>query len=141
MAAEKYRVSRVAKMALSGPGDWETTYKVLNDADIRGYQDPNRLRARGPRRGIFEDEQLDAFAEASATDASGQHDGIELDLFPDKRARRDGTGEMRCTLSWIWVSSDGHTTSENDRIPDEEDEEDITGSDDILQAEWAKSRA
>jgi len=46
VAAEKYRVARRAKLALVGPGDWEEVLQVLNDGDIRGYQDPERLRVR-----------------------------------------------------------------------------------------------
>jgi len=43
VAAEKYRASRVAKMNLVGPGEWEKALQVLVDGDIRGYQDVNRL--------------------------------------------------------------------------------------------------
>jgi hypothetical protein len=43
-AADKYIAARKAKLALSGPGDWEKELRVLEDADIRAYQDPNRLR-------------------------------------------------------------------------------------------------
>ena len=41
MAAERYRRARIAKMFLSGPGEWEAVLQVLEDGDIRGYQDPN----------------------------------------------------------------------------------------------------
>lgn len=138
-AAEKYRVAHAAKMALTGPGDWETTYKVLKDADIRGYQDPNRLRPRRPRRGIYEDDQLNAESTQVPID-NHQPSLSNVELFNDERTRRDGTGETRRTLSWIWVSQVANAST-NDGIPDEEDEEDLTKSDDILQAEWAKSRA
>lgn len=146
--AEKYRNARVAKLALSGPGDWEMVYKPLNDSDIRGYQDTNRLRSRGHRRGIYEDDQLQALADASADAAAtaisntvNGVEGSEVELFDDERTRRDGTGETRRTLSWIWVSDAATAALLDDGIPDEEDEEDITRSEEILQAEWAKSRA
>ncbi len=45
-AAEKYCAARKAKLALLGPGDWEQDLRVLEDGDIRGYQDPSRLRVR-----------------------------------------------------------------------------------------------
>lgn len=142
-AAEKYRSARVAKLALTGSGEWENAYKTLNDADIRGYQDPNRLRTRRPRRGIHEDDQLEDLAAQDSTDAvasSAEPALSNVELFNDERTRRDGTGETRRTLSWIWVSQVAEATN-GDGIPDEEDAEDITQSDDILQAEWAKSRA
>ncbi|KAJ3492844.1 hypothetical protein NLJ89_g11151 [Agrocybe chaxingu] len=47
-AAEKYRAARAAKMTLSGPGDWEGLLQELLDGDIRGYQDPDRLRQDPP---------------------------------------------------------------------------------------------
>ena len=56
LAAEKYRAARNAKYCLIGPGDWESRFRTLADGDIRGYQDPNRLRPRAPRRGILEDD-------------------------------------------------------------------------------------
>lgn len=40
---EKYRAARSAKLALAGSGDWKKSYRVLNNADVRGYQDPDRL--------------------------------------------------------------------------------------------------
>ena len=46
MHAAKYRAARDAKYALSGGGPWEEVLRVLMDADVRGYQDKNRLRVR-----------------------------------------------------------------------------------------------
>jgi hypothetical protein len=125
MAAERYRRARVAKMFLSGPGDWEAILQVLEDSDIRGYQDPNRLRVRQGRRGILDDEQLEQLA-TSTPDVIADDDN--LTLFNEPRGRRDGTGETRRTLSWIW------TTNSNVAGPED-------SSDDILRVEWAKSRA
>lgn len=141
-AAEKYRAARIAKLVLTGPGDWELTYKVLNDGDIRGYQDPNRLRPRRPRQGIYEDDQLEESVTPAPTNlnTNAAADVSHVELFNDERTRRDGTGETRRTLSWIWVAQVANATT-NDGIPDEDDVEDITRSDDILQAEWAKSHA
>lgn len=125
LAAERYRRARIAKMFLSGPGDWEAILQVLEDRDIRGYQDPNRLRVRQGRRGILDDEQLEQLA-TSTPDVVADNDN--LTLFNEPRGRRDGTGETRRTLSWIW------TTNSNVAGPED-------SSDDILRAEWAKSRA
>ena len=124
MAADRYRRARVAKMFLSGPGDWEAILQVLEDKDIRGYQDPNRLRVRQGRRGILDDEQL----AASTPDVVADNNNANITLFNEPRGRRDGTGETRRTLSWIW------TTNSNAASPED-------SSDDILRAEWAKSRA
>ena len=51
----------------------------------------------------------------------------ELTLYNETRTRRDGTGETRRTISWIWL---------NARKAQDDDEKD-----EILRAEWAKSRA
>lgn len=53
----------------------------------------------------------------------------DLTLFPDDRTCRDGTGESRRTLSWIWITQPASAdTHDGD-------------NDNILRAEWAKSRA
>jgi hypothetical protein len=125
MAAERYRRARTAKMFLSGPGDWEATLQVLEDRDIRGYQDPNRLRVQQGRRGILDDEQLEQLTTSTPNVLAVN---ISLTLFNEPRGRRDGTRETRRTLSWIWTT--------NSNVPGPED-----SSDDILRSEWAKSRA
>ncbi|PPQ77497.1 hypothetical protein CVT26_006143 [Gymnopilus dilepis] len=118
-AAAKYRAARAALYDLRGPGDWERTFRVLEDRDIRGYQDPDRLRPKQGRQGVLEDDHV-----VSAVDPGVEE---ELTLFNETRTKRDGTGETRRTLSWIWSS---------DRQPEDDDEKD-----EILRAEWAKSRA
>jgi len=121
--AQKYRASRAAKLELAGPGTWEETLLVLKDEDVRGYQDADRLRVRPGRRGTVEDEVLEMVGiEGGAMD---EDDGILL--RPQERTRRDGTGETRRTLSWIWTTQ---------RAASSDDEQD-----DILRAEWSKSRA
>ena len=132
VAAEKYRVARRAKLALVGPGDWEETLRILNDGDIRGYQDPERLRVRRGHMGTLDDEQAAAAAAAAAiqdaVDVEMDDDVADDILFEQVRERRDGTGETHRALSWIWTTES--------RTPNPDD-----GSDDILRAEWAKSRA
>ncbi|KDR69912.1 hypothetical protein GALMADRAFT_47993, partial [Galerina marginata CBS 339.88] len=128
LAAERYRRARVAKMLLSGPGDWELTLQVLQNGDIRGYQDANQLRERQGRRGLLDDAQLERMAAAPSTSNVLADDIDGLTLLNEPRERRDGTGETRRTLSWIWTSTSN--------TPDPGD-----SSDDILRAEWAKSRA
>jgi len=122
--AEKYQASRAAKLELEGAGVWEETLHELKDEDVCGYQDPNWLRIRRGRRGVLEDEAIEVIRD--------DDEGMDVDddtnlLQPQTRTRRDGTGETRRTLSWIWTTS--HVSNADD------------AQDDILRAEWAKSRA
>ncbi|RDB26169.1 hypothetical protein Hypma_006935 [Hypsizygus marmoreus] len=154
--AAKYRVARAAKMSLVGPDtpdSWTEVLLPLLDADIRAYTDPDRIR-RGPgRRGTIEDEDLGRNLGASqvgtgveendigegeddmdegddSTAAAGDVQRAEgIQLIPEERTRRDGTGETRRTLSWIWRTG----RVQLDRGSGE--------NDDILWAEWAKSRS
>jgi hypothetical protein len=117
--AAKYRAARAAKLKLSGPGEWENELRVLADADIRSYQDPNKLCRKRGRPGTLEDEHASTHVEEEEMETE------DFSLLPEKHDRRDGTGETRRTFSWIWLTavnpgSDG---------------------DEILQIEWAKSRA
>jgi hypothetical protein len=150
VAAERYRAARRGKLALAGAGDWGEVLRVLEDGDIRGYQDVDKLRTRVGRPGTLEDGQLaemevrtaaeqmgmaaDDAEEQIGTAADGDDDDVAsidspgINLFTEKRHKRDGTGQTRRTLSWIWTSGT--------RSPNPEDE-----GDDILQVEWAKSRA
>ncbi|KAF8885404.1 hypothetical protein CPB84DRAFT_1750196 [Gymnopilus junonius] len=121
-AADCYRASRAAKLELAGPGKWEETFRPLNDSDIRGYQDPNHLHPKAGRPGTLEDNHV-----AGPSTAPNTGDNQEFKLFNEVRTRRDGTGETRRTLSWIWLT-----------IPSNDSEED---KDDILRVEWAKSQA
>lgn len=126
--SQHYRIARAAKLALSGPGDWEKNLRELNDSDVRSYQDPDRLQKRKGRKGTLEDEQL----EAATTVHNEEQEGGGIDLMAEKRSRRDGTGETRRTLSWIWLVERGDGTYEGAGSGQ---------SDDILRSEWAKSRA
>ncbi len=51
-AVSKYRRARRAKLALSGPGDWEQEFRVLRDDDVRGLEDddPGAVAQRAKRR-------------------------------------------------------------------------------------------
>lgn len=124
--AQHYRIARTAKFSLSGVGDWEHCLRELKDGDVRSYQDSDRLKTRKGRKGTLEDDQL--VAEVEACDERD----VGVDLIADTRSRRDGTGETRRTLSWIWLVErrDGAYEGEGS-----------SSNDDILRAEWAKSRA
>ena len=88
-SASKYRLARAAKLALSGPGAWESTLRVLLDSDIRAYSDPDKLRPSMGRRGTVEDECRGLEVLGTAIP--------EIDLCPEVRGRRDGTVE-RCRV-------------------------------------------
>ena len=74
----KYRAARTAKLTLSGPGEWEKELQVLADADIRAYQDPNKLVRKGGRRGTIEDGQI-----SSNTQAGNPTETEDFSLLPD----------------------------------------------------------
>jgi len=122
-----YRIARSAKLSLSGPGDWEHQLRELKDSDVRSYQDPDRLKKRKARRGTLEDDQL-----VEGVEAFGEEPGVGVDLLAETRGRRDGTGETRRMLSWIWLVERRDGAYEGGGS---------SGNDDILRAEWAKSRA
>ena len=133
--ATKYRAAREAKYTLCGGGPWEEVLRVLSDGDVRGYQDKDRLRVRTGRLGTLDDDQVEGAAArrggegstaGAVQDISMEGDGISL--WDQERTKRDGTGETRRTLSWIW------TTKSRNASDDDE-------TDDILRSEWAKSRA
>jgi hypothetical protein len=124
-AADKYRNARNATLALSGPGDWKKELRVLHDADIRSYQDPNHLRACQGRRGMLEDDQIE---QSGGGSVSVDDNAASFTLFTKEWSNRDGTEESRRTLSWIWLNNT-EAGSLND------------AGDDILRVEWAKSRA
>lgn len=117
-AAERYRVARLAKYALAGGGEWEQVLRVLQDGDVRGYQDPNHLRVCRGHRGTLEDDQVN---EASAVGRDGDDDSGDdasgINLLNEKRDRWDGTGETRRTLSWIWTTQ-SHSPNPNDEGDD-----------------------
>ncbi|PPQ76759.1 hypothetical protein CVT24_012280 [Panaeolus cyanescens] len=121
-AAMKYRVSREAKLALSGPGDWEDALKILLDEDVRTFQEPKPVRKAG-RPGTLEDGIEEQLHERGV-------ETTDFSLDPVERDQRDGTGATRLEISWIWRTPRGQGASS------ESDE-----GDDILRVEWAKSRA
>ncbi|KAF9542834.1 hypothetical protein CPC08DRAFT_738695 [Agrocybe pediades] len=125
-AVEKYWAAREAKLKLAGAGDWEKTYQRLEDSDVRAYQDPNRLRQRTGRKGVWDDEQVERWGEQPVP--TGETIDDRNFLFNETRSKRDGTGATRLTLSWIWLNNPGSSSQEDD-------------DSDVMRVEWAKSRA
>ncbi len=132
---QKYRAARRAKLTLEGPGEWEAVYRELLNEDIRGFAS-GKAKKQPLRRGIWDDgyapvdrespEVSDGDTEIEESDPD-LNDGTEAGPVRYKKRKR-GTGETRKALSWIWQT-----------IPFCQD--DRTGDDDILRAEWARSRA
>ncbi|KAJ3500318.1 hypothetical protein NLJ89_g9854 [Agrocybe chaxingu] len=84
--------------ALARSGSWEEELRVLANEDICGYQDPDHICKCVGRRGVLEDGQLDS----QADDTLPTTETHDFTLFTEERECRDGTGETRRTLSWIW---------------------------------------
>ncbi|PPR05757.1 hypothetical protein CVT26_008661 [Gymnopilus dilepis] len=125
--AGQYRAARAAKLALVGPGEWEKAFQVLRDSDIRSYQDPERVRRKKRRRGTWEDSEKRP--EGEDVEEDKEDDGEGIDLLPENRSKRDGTGRTRLTISWIWTVKTHDTASSERKV------------DDILRSEWCRSRA
>lgn len=133
---QKYRAARRAKFSLEGPGDWEITYRELRNEDVRGYAS-GKPKKQPLRRGIWEDghgptapEASDLFDATTDSEESDPdlNDGTEAGPVRTKKKRKHGTGETRKELSWIWRTV---------RLSEDEENHD----DDILRAEWSRSRA
>ena len=84
--AARYRAARAAKLRLSGPGIWEKTLCELHDSDIRSYQDPEHVKAKKRRQGMWED------GEEEMAMAVDEDNGDEINLLPEARTKHDGTG-------------------------------------------------
>ncbi|KAH9476591.1 hypothetical protein JR316_0010503 [Psilocybe cubensis] len=137
-AAAKYRAARVAHFDLVGPGEWEKNFRILEDKDIRSYQDVDQLRPCTGRRGVLEDHQV----------AAGEENPPEqgdMFLFNEDRTIRQGSGQTRRTLSWIWTvvtpvslgADPASIITPGSELWNSLNED----RDDILRVEWARSRA
>ncbi|KJA13561.1 hypothetical protein HYPSUDRAFT_151472 [Hypholoma sublateritium FD-334 SS-4] len=120
---QKYRAARKAKFNLEGPGDWERMYRKLRNEDVRGF-------ASGKKKTLPNRRAMDIFDEGTDSEESDPdlNDGTEAGPVRTKKKRKNGTGETRKELSWIWQTI---------RISNDEESQD----DDILRAEWSRSRA
>ncbi|PPQ82214.1 hypothetical protein CVT26_009204 [Gymnopilus dilepis] len=124
-----YRAARIAKLQLSGPGKWEDAYRPLRDTDIRSPQDPERVKQKKRRRGTYEDWERSGEIEIEDSGDDDDDDGERIDLLPQQRSKRDGTGQTRLSISWIWTV-----------IPYEKASDDKE-ADKVIMAEWCRSRA
>ena len=128
-AAAKYRRAREAAVALDRfmPKGWATRFHPLLNSDVRGYRDPEGRKAGPGRLGIWEDGRG---PDVGNTGAAAQEDEAEIPLFPEERDRRDGTGQTRLQISWIWRMK-GVNAAEA------QEGGDYSG----IRPEWARSRA
>ena len=86
----KYRAARVAKLALTGPGDWEMTWRKLEDQDIRTMlADDDPANAKNTETGeqnilLSEGRRLTSWiwmgADRDTTNAAGMQDGESKSL-------------------------------------------------------------
>lgn len=131
--AEKYRAARQAKLQLVGSGIWEQSLRVLLDSDIRSYSETPAKQHKG-RKGTLEDDALEQEERTGegVVAALSQEDEEPLDLRPQPREKRDGTGQTRKEISWIWRST---------RIASADVGPQADKDDHLLRSEWAKSRA
>ncbi len=129
---QKYRVARLAKLSLEGPGKWEKMYRELHNDDIRGFASA-KPKSKLPRRGIWEDGHAPTNPDPPETSSDDDiesdpdlNDGTEAGP-PTKKKCKAGTGETRKVISWIWKNVPLSLDNGED--------------DDIMRAEWARSRA
>ena len=99
MHAAKYRAAREAKYALSGEGPWEEVLRVLMDADVRSYQDKNRLRIRTGQLGMLDDVQVEVAKGGGGLSGAMTGEDVDIEdeagisLWEEEQMCRDGTGE------------------------------------------------
>ncbi|KAL0563618.1 hypothetical protein V5O48_018447, partial [Marasmius crinis-equi] len=131
--AQKYRVARELYYSLLGEegGDGEELPE-LKDSDVKSYKDPADVKIGPGRRGT------DEWGEEARRGATREMPTYELglDLIPADTRDYDyrtafGTGETRRQLSWIWTYR-GFKINVEDGADD---------SNDLLRAEWCRSRA
>ncbi|KAJ7844576.1 hypothetical protein B0H13DRAFT_1908834 [Mycena leptocephala] len=122
-ASARYRTARAALLLLRGPGDWETTLKVLEKGDIRGMneramndEEKEENRKACLLAGLSKDgnaDELDDYGEP-----------VELTVLFNLE-----TGEGHRQLSWIWYTA----PSTRDKGADGKLHDDI-------RVEWMKAR-
>lgn len=125
--ADKYRRNREALRKLIGPGTWENELRPLENSDVRGYSDVSRVKVGSGRRGI--NEEMPGMEGEIVVEELPPTSSDELDLLPEIRSRRQGTGESREKLSWIWWTTP--VSLKDGADPDNE----------LLRMEWCRSRA
>ncbi|KAK7019655.1 hypothetical protein VNI00_018040 [Paramarasmius palmivorus] len=132
--ATHYRASRSAYGQLVGPGEWQSTLRVLKNEDIRSYRDPAAVKQGPGRKGTNEEDEGEEHEMGKAL-VSEEEEVVDqlftIDRTQWKHRTEHGTGETRKGYSWIWHS--GGKIDLNDGA-DEADNE-------ILRSEWCKSRA
>ncbi|KAF9488152.1 hypothetical protein BDN71DRAFT_1499587 [Pleurotus eryngii] len=125
----QYDNARAALLSLRGPGDWETSLRLLHAEDIRGI---NERALTAEEQEEYRHAQL--LAGVSPESVQNELDGHGVTSGQENAPtvafnRSLALGEGRQTLSWIWYT-----------VTDEE----ILGAGEVqacLRVEWVKARA
>lgn len=99
VAAAKYGRARQAYLNLAGPGDWERTYRILEQKDIRGLHESALTEREAEERRFVEQ-------------MTRSHDPDDPGTY-DPTTGSENAGEGRRTLSWIWLSVGSHVDLED----------------------------
>jgi hypothetical protein len=97
------------------------------NSDVRSYADVERRKSMPGRRGINEEEPGAEGVKVAEMDGVEEEQGI--DLREEVRDQRDGTGNTRKELSWIWLTT---------QIPTDDGAD---PNNEMLCREWGRSRA
>lgn len=98
-SAIKYRRARAAYLNLKGLGDWERTYRVLEEKDIRALHESSLTEREAEERRFVEQ-------------VTRSHDPDDPGTY-ESTAGSEQAGEGRRTLSWIWFSVGTHVDLED----------------------------
>jgi hypothetical protein len=99
LSANKYRRARAAYLKLQGPGDWELTYCVLGEKDIRALHE-KAITDREAKERLF----VTQTARGNDLDDPGLYESTE----GAEETELVRLGEGRRTISWIWYSVGTH---------------------------------
>ncbi|KAE9395621.1 hypothetical protein BT96DRAFT_958466 [Gymnopus androsaceus JB14] len=123
--ANRYHRNHSALLALLGPGDWESELRPLLNGNVRSYSDVKKKK--GPGRWGTNEEQVDH--EDISMDVIAEEEEEEINLLGEERDWREGTGQSRELISWIWRTM---PVSVCDRANHDNE---------LLRVEWGRSRA
>jgi hypothetical protein len=106
-AQQRYNRARAAMLHLSPSGDWQQTYRKLEEGDIRGMSEKSvrqeeaaTLRRTRKMAGLDSESDSDDDSDAEEEVSVDEHDWLKaLQPFDDPRSV---LGEGYRTLSWIW---------------------------------------
>ncbi|KAE9394197.1 hypothetical protein BT96DRAFT_958865 [Gymnopus androsaceus JB14] len=122
---QRAKGNRSALLALLGPGDWELELQPLHNGDVRSYTDV--ARKKGPGRQGTNEEDAEKLGE-EPMDGILEVEEEEMNLLSEERDRREGTGQSREVISWIWRTTPVSV------------EDGADNNNELLRVEWGRSR-